>query len=166
MLDELREKLNQEAEALNHELNVELPKKIEEAADHGDLSENAEYDAAKDRMRQVRARLDHISRRLSELSKLDLDTLPTDRVGFGSMVRCRNVDTAEIEEFKIALGDFIDLDSNDVSMESPIGDALMGQQVGDEIVASLPGGQIRYEIVEFTTLPEMADEHTDPGQTR
>lgn len=161
MLEELREKLNEEAEALNHELNVELPKKIEEAADHGDLSENAEYDAAKDRMKQVRARLNHLSRRLSELSKLDLETLPEDRVGFGSVVCCRDLETGELDEFKIALGDYIDLDSNDVSMESPIGDALLGQQEGDEVVVHLPQGETRYEIVDLITLPEIADEQAD-----
>lgn len=157
MLDELREKLSEEAEELLHELNVELPKEIEEAVDHGDLSENSEYEAARDRQQFVQARLDYISRRLSELSELDLDTIPEDRVGFGSKVKVRDRDDGSEETYTLAMGDFIDFEAGEISMDSPIGKALLGSQEGDEVTAVTPGGELHYEVVEVTTMHEMMD---------
>jgi transcription elongation factor GreA len=157
VLEELREKLSEEAEELLHELNVELPKEIEEAVDHGDLSENSEYEAARDRQQFVQARLDYISRRLSELSELDLDTIPEDRVGFGSKVRVRDRDDGSEETYTLAMGDFIDFESGEISMDSPIGKALLGSQEGDEVTAVTPGGELHYEVVEVTTMHEMMD---------
>ena len=92
MLDHLKEKLNGEAEALLHELNVTLPREIEKAVAQGDLRENSEYAAALERQQLVRAKLDHIARRLSEISEIELDDVPTDRVGFGSQVVVRDLD--------------------------------------------------------------------------
>lgn len=157
MLDELREKLSEEAEELLHELNVELPKEIEEAVDHGDLSENSEYEAARDRQQFVQARLDYISRRLSELSELDLDTIPEDRVGFGSKVRVKDRDDGSEETYTVAMGDFIDFEAGEISMESPIGKALLGSQEGDEVTVVTPGGELHYEVLEVTTMHEMMD---------
>lgn len=157
MLEELREKLSEEAEELLHELNVELPKEIEEAVDHGDLSENSEYEAARDRQQFVQARLDYISRRLSELSELDLDTIPEDRVGFGSKVKVRDQDDGSEETYTLAMGDFIDFEAGEISMDSPIGKALLGSQEGDEVTAVTPGGELHYEVLEVTTMHEMMD---------
>lgn len=157
MLDELREKLSEEAEELLHELNVELPKEIEEAVDHGDISENSEYEAARDRQQFVQARLDYISRRLSELSELDLDTIPEDRVGFGSKVRVKDRDDGSEETYTVAMGDFIDFEAGEISMESPIGKALLGSQEGDEVTVVTPGGELHYEVLEVTTMHEMMD---------
>lgn len=158
MLDDLKSKLNDEAAELLHELNVVLPKEIEKAVAQGDLRENAEYSAALERQQQVRARLDHISRRLSELSEIDLDNLPPDRVGFGSVVRVRDLDDGSQEEYRLAFGDEIDFDKSEVSMESPIGRALLGKQEGDEVGVSLPAGFLRYEIEEVVTLHALVDE--------
>lgn len=163
MLEELREKLSEEAEELLHELNVELPKEIEEAVDHGDLSENSEYEAARDRQQFVQARLDYISRRLSELSELDLDTIPEDRVGFGSKVRVRDRDDGSEETYTLAMGDFIDFEAGEISMDSPIGKALLGSQEGDEVTAVTPGGELRYEVLEVTTMHEMMDGGGEEG---
>lgn len=163
MLDELREKLSEEAEELLHELNVELPKEIEEAVDHGDLSENSEYEAARDRQQFVQARLDYISRRLSELSELDLDTIPEDRVGFGSKVRVRDQDDGSEETYTLAMGDFIDFEAGEISMDSPIGKSLLGSQEGDEVTAVTPGGELHYEVLEVTTMHEMMDGGGEEG---
>lgn len=157
MLDELREQLSAEAEELLHELNVELPKEIEEAVDHGDLSENSEYEAARERQKFVQARLDYISRRLSELSELDLDTIPDDRVGFGSRVRVRDRDDDSEETYTLAMGDFIDFDAGEISMESPIGKALLGSREGDEVTVVTPRGELHYEVLEVTTMHEIMD---------
>ena len=159
MLDELREQLNQEAEELLHELNVELPKEIEEAVAHGDISENSEYEAARERQQFVQARLDYISRRLSELSEMDMDTIPEDRVGFGTQVTVMDLDEDEEEVYTLAMGDLMDLDmdSGEISMESPIGRSLLGCEEGDRVTVNTPGGQLRYEVVEVETLHDMVD---------
>ena len=158
MLEELREQLSDEAEELLHELNVELPKEIEKAVGHGDLSENSEYEAARERQQFVQARLDYISRRLSELAELDLETIPEDRVGFGSRVKVRDLDDDSEEVYTLAMGDFIDFDSGEISMESPIGKALLGGREGDEVTVVTPRGELRYEILGLTTLHDIVEE--------
>lgn len=157
MLEELLNKLNDEAEALLHELNVTLPNEIEKAVAQGDLRENSEYSAALERQQFVRAKLDHISRRLSEISEIDLDMVPTDRVGFGSRIKVRDVDDDEVEVYTLAFGDMIDLENSEISMASPIGRALLGSKPGETVEVNLPVGVIRYEILHLTTLHEFGD---------
>ena len=157
MLDELLERLNGEAEALFHELNVTLPREIETAVAQGDLSENAEYTAALERQQFVRARLDHISRRLGEVSDIDLDEVPVDRIGFGSRVEVEDLDDQTVERYTIAFGDFLDFEKAEISMASPIGKALLGKGDGDEVDVALPNGRIRYRILAFETLHELGD---------
>lgn len=163
MLEDLKEKLNDEAEELIHELNVVLPEEIEKAVAQGDLRENAEYSAALERQQQVKARLDHISRRLSELSEIDLDDLPEDRVGFGSVVTVRDLEDGSTEEYRLAFGDEIDFDKDEVSMESPIGKALLGRQTGDEVSVRLPAGRLNYRIEELETLHTLAEDGDGAG---
>ncbi len=157
MLDRLIERLNGEAEALFHELNVTLPGEIEKAVAQGDLSENSEYTAALERQQFVRARLDHISRRLSELSDLDVNLIPTDRVGFGSVVDVLDLDDETVERYTIAVGDLINLENGEISMASPIGKALLGREAGHEVEVTLPTGKLRYRIIEFVTLHDLTD---------
>lgn len=160
MLEELIEKLNTEAEELQHELNNELPEEIEKAVAQGDISENSEFEAARDRQQLVQAKLQQIARRLSELKEIDEQEVPEDRVGFGSRVTVRDTDDGTEEEFKVAFGDDIDFENSEISMESPIGQALLGKEVGDEVSVRLPNGRVNYEIVDLTTLPQMAEEGT------
>lgn len=157
MLDELIEKLNRESEALLHELNVVLPHEIEKAVALGDLRENSEYHAALERQQYVRARLDHISRRLAEIGEIDLETIPVDRIGFGSQVQLLNLDDESLEQVTIALGDNIDFDSDQISMASPIGRGLLGCSAGEQVVIDVPGGMLSYEIVEIITLHDLVD---------
>lgn len=152
MLDELLERLNGEAEHLFHELNVTLPREIEKAVGQGDLSENAEYTAALERQQFVRARLDHISRRLSELSGIDLETIPEDCIGFGSQVEVLDLDDETVERYTLAFGDYLDFEKSEISMASPIGKALLGKAEGDEVDVPLPNGRIRYRVLSFETL--------------
>ena len=158
MLDELKEQLNDEAEELLHELNVELPEEIEKAVAQGDLRENSEYEAALERQRFVQARLDYIARRLSELSEMDLDTIPGDRIGFGSRVTVKDLDDGSTEEYVLAMGDLMDLDSGEISMESPIGRSLLGSQEGDRVEITTPGGLLRYEVIDVVTLHEILED--------
>ncbi len=158
MLERIREKFEEEADRLIHELNVVLPAEIERAVALGDLRENSEYSAALERQRFVQARLDYISRRLSEISELDLEHIPTDRVGFGSRVTVRDTSSGERELYVLALGDDIDFDSAEISMQSPIGKALLGKRVGEVVSVTLPAGHRELEVMELATVHEVMEE--------
>ena len=157
MLEEIKQKLEDEIERLMRELTVTLPKAIQKAVELGDLSENAEYKSALERQQFVQARLNHLTQRMSELSKVDISTIANDRVGFGSRVKLREVGTGNEVSYNLVFGDFIDLDSDQISMASPIGNALLGKQLNDEVVIRLPRGDRKYTIVELITLPQMLE---------
>lgn len=157
MLDEIRKKLEDEIERLLKELTVTLPRAIQKAVELGDLSENAEYKSALERQQFVQARLNHLTQRAGELSKIDPATLSRDTVGFGSRVKLRDVANGEVVTYNVVFGDFIDLDSNQISMASPIGRALLGHRLNEEVVIKLPRGDRTYIITELTTLPQMVE---------
>jgi transcription elongation factor GreA len=155
MLEAMKQKLADEIDRLMHELTVTLPIAIRKAVELGDLSENAEYKSALERQQFVQARLNHLTQRAGELSKIEQSAISTDKVGFGSRVVLEQVDTKERVEYTIVFGDFIDLDTNQISMASPIGRALLGHQLGDEVEVKLPRGDRTYKVVELVTLPQM-----------
>lgn len=157
MLDEIREKIESEIEKLTRELNKELPERIKIAMEHGDLRENSEYKAAKDRQSFVEARLNHLTSRMTELSKIDVNEMAYDRVGFGSKVKIRDLEQDEDFTFTITAGDFIDLDAGQVSLASPIGRGLMGAAEGEEVTIELPRGERRYKVLELQTLPQQLE---------
>ena len=157
MLDELKQKLGDEIERLTHELQVTLPAAIRKAVEHGDLRENSEYKSALERQQFVQARLNQLTRRMGELSKVDLTEIPTDRVGFGSRVTVVDLRTKEEEVYTLVFGDYIDIDTGQISMASPLGQTLLGRTVGDEVQLKLPRGERRLKITALTTLPEMAE---------
>ncbi len=158
MLDEIQAKLETEILSLMHELNIDLPERIKIAREHGDLKENSEFKAAKERQAFVEARLNHLSSRMSELSKIDVTDMSHDRVGFGSRVKVRDIGMDEVFTFTITAGDFIDLDAGQVSMASPIGRGLLGAGQGDEVSIQLPAGARQYEILELVTLPQQLED--------
>jgi transcription elongation factor GreA len=155
MLEEIKKKLEDEIERLMKELTVTLPKAIQKAVELGDLSENAEYKSALERQQFVQARLNHLTQRMTEISKIDTSKISADHVGFGSKVKLRDEESNAEINYEIVFGDFIDLDSNQISMASPIGSALLGKQLNDEVIVRLPRGDRKYRIVELTTLPQM-----------
>lgn len=155
MLEAMKQKLADEIDRLMHELTVTLPKAIKHAAELGDLSENAEYKSALERQQFVQARLNHLTQRAGELSKIEEGAIATDRVGFGSKVLLEDVASGDRTEYVIVFGDFIDLDTNQISMASPIGRALLGRQLGEEVAVQLPRGERTYRLVELVTLPQM-----------
>lgn len=157
MLDEIKQKIEGEIGHLTEELNVELPALIKVALEHGDLRENAEYKAAKERQEFVQARLNHLTKRMRELSNIDVKEMPYDKVGFGSKVKIRDLDMGEDFDFTIVAGDFIDLDAGHVSLASPIGRGLLGAAVDEEVTVALPAGERKYKILELTTLPQQLD---------
>ncbi|HSM59693.1 MAG TPA: GreA/GreB family elongation factor, partial [Longimicrobiales bacterium] len=119
--------------------------------------ENSEYKSAKERQEFVQARLNHLTRRMGEPSRIDVKEMPYDRVGFGSKVRIRDLDFEEEHEFTIVAGDFIDLDAGHVSLASPIGRGLLGARVEEEVSVALPAGERRYRILDLLTLPQQLD---------
>jgi transcription elongation factor GreA len=155
MLEVMKQKIADEIDRLMHELTVTLPLAIRKAVELGDLSENAEYKSALERQQFVQARLNHLTQRAGELSRMDLSAIADDRVGFGSKVRLQRIDGKETVDYNIVFGDYIDLESNQISMASPIGQALLGKQMGEEVVVRLPRGDKTYRIIELTTLPQM-----------
>ena len=157
MLEEIKKKLEDEIERLMKELTVTLPKAIQKAVELGDLSENAEYKSALESQQFVQARLNHLTQRMTEISKIDTSKISADHVGFGSKVKLRDEESNAEINYEIVFGDFIDLDSNQISMASPIGSALLGKQLNDEVIVRLPRGDRKYRIVELTTLPQMLE---------
>jgi len=158
MIEELKDRLSHEIERLTHELQVTLPQSIQKAVEHGDLRENSEYKSALERQQFVQARLNHLTRRMAELSKIDLSEIPSDRVGFGSRVTVQDLKTKDRETYSLVFGDYIDVDSGQVSVASPLGRTLMGRKPGDEVALTLPRGERKLKILELTTLPEMVAE--------
>lgn len=157
MLEEIRAKLENEILGLTAELTVDLPKRIKTAMEHGDLRENAEFKAAKERQAFIEARLNHLTQRMTELSKIDVTQMVYDRVGFGSKVKIRDLDMEEDFDFTITAGDFIDLDGGQVSLASPIGRGLLGAKEGEDVTIQLPAGARRYKLLELVTLPQQLE---------
>jgi transcription elongation factor GreA len=143
-------------EALKQELarlkSVERPaniKAIEAARAHGDLSENAEYHAAKERQSFLEGRIGEISYKLGAAKVIDPDTMPKDVVRFASRVLVENLDSEEQTEFLIVGADEADIKQGRISVSSPLGSALIGKRPGDEAVLQAPGGKRVYEIIDI-----------------
>jgi transcription elongation factor GreA len=151
-MEEVKRKLQEEIAALETELRIELPKEILKARAHGDLSENAEYHAAKERQGYVNARLGQLKGRLRELSMIDMTKIPHDRVGLGSTVVVLDTTKDEQIRYKLVTSEDVDVGKGLISTSSPIGRGLLGKQVGDTVKIQIPGGIREMEIVELTTI--------------
>jgi transcription elongation factor GreA len=154
MIEALKQKLGAEVERLQHELNVVIPTEIRKAVELGDLRENSEYKAALERQQFVQARLGQLRQRLSKLSQVDMSQIPADRVGLGSKVIVECQDTRSLETYHLVFGDSEHFDEGHVTMASPIGRALAGKGVGDQVLLKLPAKTRRLRIVELVTIHE------------
>src|ERR1700722_19818831 len=155
MLD-LKKKLEDELAALEYELHVDLPREISKARAHGDLSENAEYHAAKERQGIVNARLGQLRARLRELSMIDMSRIPRDRVGLGSTVVVLDSSKDDKITYKLVTSEDADVAQGRISTTSPIGRGLLGKQVGDTVRVQIPDGVRELEILELTTIHDAA----------
>ena len=155
MLEGLKLKLGAEVERLTHELNVVLPAEIRKAVELGDLRENSEYKAALERQQFVQARLGQLRQRLSKLSQIDLSQIPVNKAGLGSRVVVECQETRELETFLLVFGDSEDFEDGHVTMASPIGRALIGKGVGDDVLLKLPTRTRKLRIVELRTIHEI-----------
>jgi transcription elongation factor GreA len=154
MIEELKAKLGDEVEKLTHELNVVLPNEIRKAVELGDLRENSEYKAALERQQFVQARLGQLRQRLSKLSTIDMNQIPTDKVGLGSRVVVQPQDATAKETYYIVFGDSENFEEGHVSLASPIGRALINKGVGDDVLLKLPARTRRLRILELRTIHE------------
>jgi transcription elongation factor GreA len=152
MIREMREKLSHEVDQLSHELNVTLPHAIATAVEMGDLRENSEYKAALERQQFVQARLGQLHQRLNQLGQLANHEAPTDRVGLGSRVTVVDVDTNDLDTYIVVLAEMMDIDAGHISLASPLGRALSGAKVGDEVTLRLPTMTRRLRVTELLTV--------------
>jgi transcription elongation factor GreA len=156
MLD-IKKKLQDEITVLDYELKVELPKEILKARAHGDLSENAEYHAAKERQGFVNARINQLKHRLAEISMIDFSKIPHDRAGLGSIVVVLDVNRDEEMTYNLVTTEEADAANGKVSTTSPIGRSLLGKEVGDVVRVQSPGGVKEFEILKLTTIHDAVD---------
>ena len=152
LTEKIKKKLKDEIAALEHELHDELPKEIKVARAHGDLSENAEYKYAKERQGYVAARLAQLHQRMAGLSMLNLSNLPKDRAAYGSRIVVMDLAKSTKVEYKLVTVEEADATTGQISTTSPIGRALLGKKVGDEVTVTTPAGIKEYEVVKLLTI--------------
>ncbi len=158
MLEEIRQKLSDEVQLLNHELTVTLPETLKKALQAGDLRENGDYHAALERQQFIQARLTHLRSRLSKLSQIDLSKIPSDRVGLGSKVVVQDAATKARETYELVIPDAMDFDKNQISVASPLGRGLLDKKVGEVALVQLPGGARKLKVIELVTFhQQLAD---------
>jgi transcription elongation factor GreA len=154
MLD-LKKKLEDELAALENELRVDLPREISKARAHGDLSENAEYHAAKERQGIVNMRLGQVRSRLRELSMVDMARIPRDKVGLGSTVTVLDLTKDEEITYSLVTSEDADVAQGRISTTSPIGRGLIGKKVGDTVKVQIPDGVREMEIIQLITIHDV-----------
>jgi transcription elongation factor GreA len=148
----IKKKLEEEIQALEHELNCELPNELKRARALGDLSENAEYIMAKQRQDYVSARLAQLKKRLADLSLINLNNIPKDRIAFGTRVVLYDVDRDTELEYKLVTTEEADVSNGLISTTSPIGRGLMGKKLGDTVTISTPNGAREFEVRSMVTI--------------
>jgi len=153
-MEDVRKKLKDELDKLEEEMHFKLPKEIQKAREFGDLRENAEYKAAMERQSIVNARIMQIRQRMSEVEAIDLSKIPTDKVAYGSTVVLFDTDREEKVTYKLVTSEESDPDNGQISTVSPIGQALMGKEEGDEVKVKTPAGFRNFEISRLTTIHE------------
>jgi transcription elongation factor GreA len=151
-MDQIKKRIQGEIKTLDYELKVELPKEILRAREHGDLRENAEYKAAKERQSYLQARLGQLHRRLAALSLVNLDRIPKDKVGLGSVVYLRDTDSGDEVTYELVTSEEADPASGRISPSSPIGRCLLNHEEGDEVQVKAPAGTRELEITRLVTI--------------
>jgi transcription elongation factor GreA len=156
MID-VRKRLQGDLTAIERELRVELPREILRAREHGDLSENAEYKAAKERQHFLEQRKAQIQKRLASLSLVNLDKIPADRAAYGSKVVLYDYESEKEVEYRLVSPEESDVAAGLISITSPIGRSLLGKQLGEVVEIVTPSGKKDFELRRLTTIHEMED---------
>lgn len=159
MLEAAKKSLGEEIERLNHELNVTLPEAFKKAVALGDLKENGDYHAAKERQAFISARLSHLRQRLAKLNQIDITKIPSDSAGLGSKVVVEDQGSKKRESYELVVPDSMDFDNPEhISIASPLGRAMVEKKVGDLIVVQLPAGVRKLKMLELQTFHQ---QHSD-----
>ena len=151
MKDRILKRFNDEIAVLERELKVDLPKEIQRARELGDLRENAEYKAAKERQEIVNARIAMLKRRAGEIAMMNLERIPKDRAGFGSTVELKS-STGENIVYQLVMPEEADVEKGLISTSSPIGRAILNKEEGDAINVTTPSGKKSFELLKLTTI--------------
>lgn len=154
-MEDIINKLKSELDALEEELHFALPKEIQKAREFGDLRENAEYKAALERQSIVQARIMQVHQRLGEIESIDLSKIPTDRAAYGSVVVLFEIEKEEKVTYRLVTSEESDPENGLISTVSPIGQAVMGKEEGDEIRVKTPNGWRAFEISSLTTIHDL-----------
>ena len=157
MLD-LKKRLQDEIQQLEYELKVTLPKEILKAREHGDLRENAEYKAAKERQTYLQVRISQLQQRVAALSMMNLDKIPHGKVGLGSTVKLRETATGEDITYELVTPEESDPTAGRISPSSPIGKCLLGHEEGDTVEVKVPSGSREYDVVKVVTIHDQVGE--------
>jgi transcription elongation factor GreA len=156
MKDRILKRFNDEIATLERELKIELPKEIQRARELGDLRENAEYKAAKERQEIVNARIAMLKRRVGEISLMNLDRVPHDKAGFGSTVHLRS-ESGDTIIYQLVMPEEADAEKGMISTSSPIGRAILNKEEGDEIKVTTPSGAKQFELIKLITIHDEAN---------
>jgi transcription elongation factor GreA len=157
MTDQIKKKLQEELNTLERELAYDIPRELKKAAALGDLSENAEYHMAKQRQEYLKARVRQLGQRLSELSLINMNNIPKDKVGLGSTVKVYDSSKDEEMEYQLVTSEESDVAAGKISTNSPIGRALLNKKVGDSAVVVTPVGNREMEILKLSTIHDLAE---------
>jgi transcription elongation factor GreA len=152
MSEEIKQKIEEELRQLEAELRTEIPQELKKAVAMGDLSENAEYEAARNRQDYVRARIVNLRKRLGDLAMMDTSRLPNDRAAYGSTLVLYDLDKSEEVTYRLVMAEDADVAQGKISSVSPVGRGLMGKREGDEVEINTPSGKRRFEVVKLTTI--------------
>ena len=147
---QLLRKFEDEISALDRELKTELPKEIQRARELGDLRENAEYQAAKERQTFLQARIGMLKKRMADISLINLDKIPQGKVAFGSTVTMR--EDGETVVYQLVMPEDAEAEKGLISTSSPIGRAILNKEEGDEVTVSTPNGTRKFEILKLVTI--------------
>jgi transcription elongation factor GreA len=157
MTEHIKKKLQEELNTLEHELAYDIPRELKKAAALGDLSENAEYHMAKQRQEFLKARVRQLGQRLADLSLINMNNIPKDKVGLGSTVKVYDSSKDEEMEYQLVTSEESDVAAGKISTTSPIGRALLNKKVGDSTVVVTPAGKREMEILKLSTIHDEAE---------
>ncbi len=157
MTEQIKKKLQEELNTLEHELAFDIPRELKKAVALGDLSENAEYHTAKQRQEYLKARVRQLGQRPADLSLINMNNIPKDKVGLGSTVTIFDGTKNEEMEYQLVTSEESDVAAGKISTTSPIGRALLNKKVGDTAVVVTPGGSREMEILKLSTVHDLAE---------
>ncbi len=160
-MEKLIKKLKEEIERLEKELTVDIPRELQKAIAQGDISDNAEYQSAKERQFYLSARVAQLKERLASLSMMNLKDIPKDKVAYGSKVYLKDMETGEEITYKLVFPEEVDVSKGLISITSPIGKKLLGKEEGMEVEIPVPSGVKKFEILRLITIHDSEGEENE-----